>query len=189
MAGVAMLRTGVVARQPQPHALLPPGAGSDFLATCIRCGACVQVCPTNALQVSAGQAGLEGWGTPVLRPRLGYCDYTCHACSQVCPTGAIPLLSLAEKQRQVIGQASIDRGRCLAWTGDQPCVVCEEMCPVPNKAIWLEEVTMVMRNGAVQRMQVPHVDRTRCIGCGICENKCPLAGPAAIQVFTPTLIG
>lgn len=190
VAGVAVLRTGPLARQPQAHALQPPGAsGAGFLSTCIRCGACVQVCPTGGLQPSAGQTGLEGLWTPVLVPRLGYCDYTCNACGQVCPTGAIPLLSLADKQRQLIGQASIDRGRCLPWAGDQPCVVCEEMCPVPEKAIWLEEAALVMRDGVVQTMQLPHVDRTLCIGCGICENKCPLAGPAAIRVYTPSMIG
>jgi MauM/NapG family ferredoxin protein len=190
VAGVALLRTGSLARQPQAHTLQPPGAGGDSLmSACIRCGACVQVCPTGGLQPSAGQAGLEGLWTPVLVPRLGYCDYACNACGQVCPTGAIPLLSLAAKQQQVIGQASIDRHRCLPWAGDQPCVVCEEMCPVPEKAIWLEEVSMVMRDGAPQTMQVPHVDRARCIGCGICEHKCPLSGPAAIQVYAPSQIG
>lgn len=187
VVGVALLRTGQTARQPNPRWLQPPGAAlGDLLSTCIRCGACVQVCPTGALQPSLGQAGLEGLWTPVLAPRLGYCDYACNACGQACPTGAIPLLALADKQTQVIGQASIDRGRCLAWAGDQPCIVCEEVCPIPDKAIWLEEADVLMRDGSTQRLQLPHVERAKCIGCGICENKCPLAGPAAIQVFAPT---
>jgi NAD-dependent dihydropyrimidine dehydrogenase PreA subunit len=28
--------------------------------------------------------------------------------------------------------------------------------------------------------------RERCIGCGICENRCPLNGEAAIRVYVPT---
>ncbi|MFQ6102556.1 MAG: 4Fe-4S binding protein [Anaerolineae bacterium] len=32
-------------------------------------------------------------------------------------------------------------------------------------------------------MQRPHVIRERCIGCGICEYKCPVNGEAAIRVY------
>jgi ferredoxin len=34
-------------------------------------------------------------------------------------------------------------------------------------------------------VQVPHVDSGKCIGCGICEFKCPLNGEAAIRVYLP----
>ena len=50
-------------------------------------------------RIKGGEAGLEGLWTPVLRSRLGYCDYACHACGQVCPSGAIPPLALSEKKR------------------------------------------------------------------------------------------
>jgi ferredoxin len=159
----------------------------NLLDTCIRCGACVQVCPTGGLQPSLLSAGLAGLWTPVLVPRLGYCDYACNACGQVCPTGAIPLLDLAQKQETVIGHASVDRDRCLAWNGE-PCIVCEEVCPLPSKAIWLEERDLPGPGGQVQPVQLPHVDRTKCIGCGICENKCPLSGPAAVQVYAPSVL-
>ena len=29
----------------------------------------------------------------------------------------------------------------------------------------------------------------RCIGCGICENNCPLSGQAAIRIYAPTDLG
>jgi ferredoxin len=34
-------------------------------------------------------------------------------------------------------------------------------------------------------MQRPRVVRERCIGCGICEYKCPVNGEAAIRVYVP----
>ena len=32
-------------------------------------------------------------------------------------------------------------------------------------------------------LKLPHVVRERCMGCGICEYKCPRAGEAAIRVY------
>lgn len=49
----------------------------------------MKVCPTNALHPALAEAGPEGVWTPVLVPRIGYCEYYCSLCTQVCPTGAI----------------------------------------------------------------------------------------------------
>ena len=97
----------------------------------------MKACPTSGLQPTLGEAGLEGIWTPVLKSRLGYCDYACHACGRVCPSGAIPPLSLERKREQVLGVAVIDKDRCLPWATDTPCIVCQEMCPVPEKAVVL----------------------------------------------------
>jgi len=121
----------------------------------------------------------------VLIPRLGYCDYSCNACGQVCPVQAIPHLSLEEKRNQVIGKAYINQDRCIAWSDHQACIVCEEMCPIPEKAIYLEEQEILLRDGSMTTIQLPHVERDKCIGCGICEYKCPVNGEAAIRVFVP----
>ena len=57
------------------------------------------------------------------------------------------------------------------------------MCPVPEKAIWLEEVTVTSDGGAEIVIQRPHTHPELCIGCGICENHCPVQAQAAIRVF------
>ncbi|MGB6420756.1 MAG: 4Fe-4S dicluster domain-containing protein, partial [Anaerolineales bacterium] len=126
-----------------------------------------------------------GLWTPILVPRLGYCDYSCSACGQVCPVEAIPALALEEKRTQVVGNAYINTNRCIAWSDHQDCIVCEEMCPVPDKAIYLEEATVILRGGETKRIQLPYVNRELCIGCGICEYKCPINGEAAIRVYVP----
>jgi polyferredoxin len=164
-------------------------AGPDFLSKCIRCGICVKVCPTSGLQPSFVQVGWSGLWTPVLVPRLGYCDYSCNACGGACPTAAIPALILEEKRLAVIGHAYIDRDRCLPWADDRNCLVCEEMCPVPEKAIILEDVTVTTVTGEAVDIRRPGVVRDRCIGCGICENRCPLNGEAAIRVYAPSELG
>ncbi|OGO05885.1 MAG: hypothetical protein A2Y60_04640 [Chloroflexi bacterium RBG_13_54_9] len=145
----------------------------------------MRACPTSAIQPALTEAGLEGLWTPVLVPRLGYCDYSCNACGQVCPVQAIPSLNLEEKRRQVIGLAYIDQNRCIPWADHKDCIVCEEMCPVPDKAIKLERLEVRNGDGQMVTVQRPQVIRERCIGCGICEYKCPLNGEAAIRVYVP----
>jgi Pyruvate/2-oxoacid:ferredoxin oxidoreductase delta subunit len=135
------------------------------------------------LQPALSEAGVEGLWTPRLAPRLGACDYSCTTCGQVCPSGAIPLLDLAAKRKTVIGLAAVDRNRCLPWSYNVPCIVCEEMCPTPTKSIRLEEVRVTGADGKEITLQRPYVLRDLCIGCGICESHCPLKGDAAIKVY------
>jgi formate hydrogenlyase subunit 6/NADH:ubiquinone oxidoreductase subunit I len=117
---------------------------------------------------------------------MGYCGFGCNACGQVCPTAAIPPLTLEEKQKTVIGLARIDTGRCLPWAYNIPCIVCEEVCPVADKAILLEEVTVLDGEGQPVMLQRPRVLLDLCIGCGICEYQCPMGGDAAIRIYAPT---
>jgi MauM/NapG family ferredoxin protein len=186
ITGLALFNSDAVAKRDQPHLLRPPGAReNDLLDKCVRCNLCSRACPTSGLQPSISEAGLEGFWTPILVPRLGYCDYACNACGQVCPVQAIPPLSLDEKRQRVIGHAYIDQNRCIAWADHRDCIVCEEMCPLPDKAIKLEKAPVVNTAGDSVMVQLPHVDRDKCIGCGICEYKCPLDGDAAIRVYVP----
>ncbi|MGD8794182.1 MAG: 4Fe-4S binding protein [Anaerolineae bacterium] len=186
VAGAGLLAVEPIARRDPPDLIRPPGARRvDFGALCIRCGACLRVCPSQGLQLSLGEGGLQNLFTPRLVPRLGACNFPCNACGQVCPTGALPPLVLEEKQAEVIGLARVDRDRCLPWAYDVACIVCEEACPVADKAIKLEEVTVVDGAGQEVLLQQPYVVAELCIGCGICEHQCPMGGEAAIRVFAP----
>lgn len=72
--------------------LRPPGAldEKDFLASCIKCGQCVQVCPVNALKPADLFDGF-GVGVPYYEPRTQACDFSCDVgqCILACPTGAL----------------------------------------------------------------------------------------------------
>jgi len=183
VGGWALLKTSPRAHHPDPHRLRPPGAEErTLLSSCIRCGACIRVCPTHGLQLSLTESGLEGLWTPILVPRLGSCDYSCTACGEICPTGAIPPLALERKQQTPIGKAYIDQRICIPWSGRGECIVCEEMCPLPEKAIVLEDRPTTDQSGAVRILQSPVMRHDQCIGCGLCEQKCPVNGEAAIRV-------
>ena len=131
-----------------PKLIRPPGAldEKDFLERCIKCGQCMRICPTNVIHPANLQTGLEALWTPALNFRIGTsgCQHNCIACGNVCPTAAIRpitleerfgLNSFADSGPIKIGTAFIDRGRCLPWAMERPCIVCQENCPVSPKAI------------------------------------------------------
>jgi ferredoxin len=274
MAGAGLLLAsmwgvgGLAGANRDPSLIRPPGALDEdrFLARCLRCGQCMRICPGNIIQPALFEAGVQGLWTPAVNYRIGRsgCQPNCIACGQVCPTAAIRPLSLEEKQGLGefaaqgpirMGTAFVDRGRCLPWAMDRPCLVCHEMCPVSPKAIFTRSVFETIRDGQavparaqgagvelaasipiqanlasgdyylrptgqseaalrritgfagtrlilenplagedlsaaggqvdiVVRLSRPFVDAAKCIGCGMCEHECPVAGRRAIRVYS-----
>lgn len=186
IGGALLVRTSALgeAKTFSPGLIRPPGSlgEDDFLSKCIRCNECMKVCPTNAIQPALMEGGLEGLWTPVLKMRLGYCEYECSLCAQVCPTHAIQLLPLEDKQRVKIGMAFFDRNRCLPYASARTCIVCEEHCPTPKKAIWFQEVEVMTPEGRFITVKQPRVNPELCTGCGVCENKCPITDQRGVCV-------
>jgi len=162
LAVVPLLRVGgTLTGAWDPRLIRPPGALAemDFLTRCIKCGQCMRICPTNVIHPAGWQAGVEGWWTPMLNFRLGSsgCRSNCVACGQICPTAAIQPLTVAQRSgRQPnglsgpirLGTAFVDRGRCLPWAMDTPCIVCQENCPVSPKAIFTRTLFQPLRDGS-----------------------------------------
>lgn len=161
----------------------PPGSLNErnFLKTCVKCEECMKVCPTNVLEPTLMKAGIEGMWSPHLDMGKGYCEYSCNLCGQVCPTGAIKKLPVEIKQKTKMGTAFIDKSICLPWASNTPCLVCEEHCPTSPKAIELRGGGRGKGMGSL-RPKRPQVNPDNCIGCGICQNKCPVEGLKAIRV-------
>lgn len=144
--------------------LRPPGAlpEGEFLATCNRCGRCVKVCPSEGLVPMPIERGLMTFATPRLVPRKGRCEL-CMLCPKVCPTGALQDIAVEAVR---LGTAAINRKTCLAWNEGKLCLICAEQCPVHAVAL----------DGAKR----PEVTDGKCIGCGACENSCPVEEPAVV---------
>jgi len=100
--------------------LRPPGAQleNDFLASCIKCGQCVQVCPVEAISLADILDGF-GVGTPHIDARAQACDFSCDGlqCVLACPTGALTH-EINYPHQVSIGVARLDRpDLCLAMQG------------------------------------------------------------------------
>jgi ferredoxin len=175
----APLAKSLLHRKLQGRLLRPPGSipEPDFLGACIHCGRCMKVCPTNGLQPAILESGFDGLWTPRLVPRIGGCEKNCNMCGRVCPTSAIRNLPLEEKTYARVGTAVIDRSRCIAWEQNRVCLICDEACQYNA----IEALDETIQGTALLR---PFVDERRCVGCGICESRCPIDGPSAIQVFS-----
>ncbi|MDR1124824.1 MAG: 4Fe-4S dicluster domain-containing protein [Deltaproteobacteria bacterium] len=176
-AGVGVLVSGATLARALPglasgaECLRPPGSlpENEFLRRCLRCGACMKICPSNGLQPAWAGAGLPGLFSPLLLPRRGPCEPDCNACGRVCPSQAILRLPLAEKRWAKLGTAAVKAERCLALAEGKRCVVCQEVCPYGA-------VKLVQASG--QGVPVPVVAAERCFGCGYCEKHCPVQAPA-----------
>jgi MauM/NapG family ferredoxin protein len=184
MAAIPFFRLSPSTRRASPKLIRPPGALPEkkFLQKCAKCSECMKACPTNGLQPALAEAGPEGIWTPVLVPKIGYCEFYCSLCSQVCPTGAIKELTVEEKTKIKIGLAWVNKNTCIPYILGTPCIVCEEHCPTSPKAIKLVKIEVKLPDGTIRTPVAPVINTDLCIGCGICETKCPVVDEPAIYV-------
>lgn len=186
LLSLGILKIGFSNPKKNGYVIRPPGSLEEdkFLDRCVRCGECIRVCSTAGagLQYGGFESGFTGIWTPILLPETGYCEYNCNMCGQVCPTGAIHPLTLEQKKEIKIGTAHFEKTRCIPWYYGENCMVCEEHCPLPDKAIKFRESNTIAMDGKESSVLLPYVDETLCIGCGICVTRCPVEGDRGIFV-------
>jgi ferredoxin-type protein NapG len=145
----------------------PPGMPDSDLAAalCVRCGNCMDVCPTKILAIQSEPVGGLEVGLPQLTiggPGV-YCLDDCNTCGVACPSGAIAGLPLDEKRDWKIGLARLELDLCL-HTWDRECGICRRECPRGAVSMeWSQE----------WYTQIPVIDKKLCNGCGACIGMCP----------------
>lgn len=171
LGGAAVSAVYLRPAQARGFYLRPPGALDEkrFLAACVKCGKCAQVCPYQSIVMAGGEAGV-GIGTPHIIARETPC-YLCSdlPCVKACPSGALDK-GVQEIEKITMGTAVIvDREGCLSIRGLR-CEVCYRQCPLIDKAITIEPRHNV-RTGEHTIME-PVIHKDKCVGCGICEKVC-----------------
>ena len=156
-----------LSRMMMPHQLIAgqvhiplPGAlaeQADFIAACIGCGLCGEVCPPRCVKFYKNTEGAKA-NTPYIDPAEKAC-ILCSKCMEVCPTEALTTIPLREIK---MGIAQIDRVACYPWVDKGICGACVSICPLGDTAIGFEF-------GNVYRPIV----KEACVGCGLCVEVCP----------------
>ena len=171
--GLADIEDKKVPKRETP--ITPPGSVSarNMKRHCTACQLCVSACPNNVLRPSTDP---QRFMQPEMSFEHGYCRPECTRCSQVCPTGAIQTIRQEDKSFIHIGHAEWIEQNCIPVVNGDHCGACARHCPV--KAIQMVEHTTA--DG--RTVQVPAIDKERCIGCGKCEYLCPARPFSAIYV-------
>lgn len=144
----------------QRNYMRPPGALKDdaaFVAACIGCGLCGEVCPPRCIRFHARDGGGK-INTPYIDAAEKAC-ILCNKCMEVCPTEA---LTMMPRESIDMGLAQIDRTACYPWVDRGICGACVSICPLGEKAI-----------GFKMWNQYRPLIREGCVGCGLCVEVCP----------------
>lgn len=127
VGGLPLLRS-------KEHLLRPPGAveEDEFLASCIKCGQCLQVCPPQVIELAKIDQGF-GIGTPFIVPQEGAC-ILCKGlpCVLACPTGALDH-DISEGKDADMGLAVLSSPQtCLAGKAENDLVFLLEQAREKN---------------------------------------------------------
>ena len=146
----------------------PPGAAPEvsFLASCTRCGDCIDVCPVHAILKTPASGGGLAAGTPYIDPTVQAC-VVCEdmPCAAACETGALTKQPWADVR---MGVLELDPGRCITFQGAS-CGVCARACPVGELALALDD-----RGRPVLKPE-------GCVGCGVCVTAC-VTSPSSLKL-------
>jgi MauM/NapG family ferredoxin protein len=165
MSALGLASLAFIKRRAHGWLLRPPGALAepDFLARCIRCFRCAEVCPPKAI-VFESTLDISTSDTPFIEARESACTL-CMKCTDICPTGALTRIAPDPKEiarRVRMGEPVLDENRCLAWSRTGVCRLCYFVCPYADRAITVGG-----------RMLAPTFHASECVGCGLCEEACP----------------
>jgi len=155
--------------------LRPPGSVAEdrFLALCIKCGQCLQVCPYHSIKLADFAKGY-GVGTPYIDARERGC-YLCPAvpCVLACPSGALD--HHVEKPEDAhMGIAVLIRpDTCLGITKQ----------PVPRKHI--DRIYGHPSSHELEKEMLAKLEKFDGQSCTICADMCPLSNPLSAIAMVP----
>ena len=159
--------------------LRPPGAVDEkkFLALCIKCGQCLQVCPYHSIKLSDFWMG-HGIGTPYIDANERGC-YACSAvpCVLACPSGALD--HHCEKPEDIkMGIAVLEfPDTCLA--------ISKTVIPKGYNDRMHKFTNSVMNKHELEEKLLEKFDQFEGKQCTLCADICPIPNPLSAIAMVP----
>jgi ferredoxin-type protein NapG len=174
------------------HSLVrPAGAVSEdqFLESCIRCGACAEVCPVSGIEIAHITDGLRNMGTPALAVPDRYCMIF----------KGLEYPSVSKGYEKEAAQAAVrwKNAHGADLTKEELCSECIQVCPTDalqltdlsqfhlGTAVVYKEYCLAWMFGhctfpcmdaclfdAISVTAGPVVDAEKCVGCNQCSYVC-----------------
>ncbi|MEA1984228.1 MAG: 4Fe-4S binding protein [Euryarchaeota archaeon] len=137
---------------------------------CTGCGLCIDICPTQALELGPMHEIATGMDAPPVMMDLDKCTF-CSMCANFCPVNAFKMNSegiFPEEGMFPTFDSSVDlNDKCL------PCRLCEAACP--EDAIKVDFTFPKKEDIAPFKENVDgeiEIDDDKCNRCGICADLC-----------------
>ena len=187
--------------------LRPPGAldEKNFLASCIKCGQCVQVCPVDAIRLADLIDGV-GVGAPYIDARDQACDFSCDAvqCILACPTGSLTYNKPAFLEIRPGAQLAAKPILLAKENDPEPTLNLTERMGVAR--LTRPEVCLAIKGRGIKgparghtfrgKMRYVRIDRWKPVPiagvrydveeCDLCVRECPIKGAISIEtVYAP----
>ncbi|PVX23605.1 MAG: hypothetical protein CW691_10165 [Candidatus Bathyarchaeum sp.] len=141
---------------------------------CTGCGICMEICPTEAIQVLRTPKKGEKAKKPTVSINEQKCHY-CGMCEALCPFGALDLrvdgkpvvpVVRTESFPQLVRNIKVDESKCGV-----ECLEIEDACPLDN--------IKVKGDKKAAKVSI-EVDEASCPCCRFCETKFP-AGAVRVE--------
>lgn len=162
----------------RPDKRLTPLPGSRslerFFSKCTGCQICVSTCKSQMLKPSITEWGLGGIMRPFMDFDKGFCVQECIECTKVCPSDALIPLTVEEKKLEKLGTAIFREDLCVVKKDETDCSACGEHCPVA--------AIEMLPYKPEKHLYIPYIHEDVCIGCGACENICPVVPYKALVI-------
>ncbi len=174
-----------------PSILRPPCAvpEKEFLARCIHCGQCAQVCPHGSIVMRSGFAHLIDYArhTPEVLPETKPC-YLCMKCPPVCPSGALTTDIMDMAKRAAMDEIVKAEGKASGASN-------EDKAKADNMTMAKASAAGNIAAMSEANMGQAYILQDRChnhnggIMCWTCYDRCPLRGKAIVLAggFTPAV--
>ncbi|MDY6959234.1 MAG: 4Fe-4S binding protein [Halobacteriota archaeon] len=138
---------------------------------CVGCGICVDICPSDALELGPIPEIATGMDAPPVMIDPDSCSF-CGMCAAFCPAHAMEMYFDGENILDLKDYPHLD-SKISVNEDCLPCILCEKVCP--QEAIKLDLRIPKKKNIAPLKEGVKgsiDIDMSKCNFCGVCADFC-----------------